>query len=89
MTHNTVFVSQITRDYKTLLFRHLWRRLKNQNICAWRTCMGQLKMGKHQAKCSSQELFARKCNIFEKIFQILSGVFGQNLMTTWGQSKKV
>ena len=34
VTQCTLFVNQMTQN---TLLRHLWRRLKNYNICAWRT----------------------------------------------------
>ena len=64
MTQNTVFVSQITQNtpFPTIMATVE----KSKQLCLENMILGQLKIGKHQAKCSSQQLFARKCNIFEK-----------------------
>ena len=64
MTQNTVFVSQITQNTPFTTFMATVD--KSKHLCLENMLLGQLKMGEHQAKCSSQELFARKCNIFEK-----------------------
>ena len=64
MTQNTVFVSQITQNTPFPTF--MATVAKSKHLYLENMILGQLKVVEHQAKCSSQQLFARKCNIFEE-----------------------
>ena len=85
----TLFLS--ARLLKTLLFRHLWRRLKNQNICAWRTWFWVSSRWENIKQNEAVKNYLPGNAIFLRkgLFEIWSGVFGQNLMAICGQSKKV
>ena len=85
----TLFLS--ARLLKTFLFRHLWRRLQNQNMCAWRTWFWVSSRWENIKQnvavknyMPGNEIFLRK-----ELFEIWSGVSGQNLMTIWGKVKRL